>query len=66
MKDITFYTTMRPSNHYVSHPFDNYVSVVIATDVYNHITLGGVNEAVVWTDVKNMLLYCLNIMITKP
>ena len=66
MRGITFYDTMRPSSHYASHPFDNYVSVVIATDVYSHITLGGVNEAVVWTDVKYMLLYCLDVIITKP
>ena len=66
MRGITFYDTMRPSSHYASNPFDNYVSVVIATDVYNHITIGGVNGAVAWTDVKDRLLYCLDVIITKP
>ena len=51
MKDITFYTTMRPSNHYVSHPFDNYVSVVVATDVYDHILIS-VNNRVEWIHVS--------------
>ena len=50
---------MRPSNHHTSHPFDNYVSVVIATDVHNHITIGGANGAVQWIDVKFLLFYIL-------
>ena len=56
MKYITFYTTMRPSSHYASHPFDNYVSVVAATNVSSYITISGrkLAEAVEWIPVSTL------------
>ena len=56
MKYITFYTTMRPSSHYASHPFDNYVSVVAATNVSSYITISGrkLSDAVEWIPVSTL------------